>query len=334
MVHGNPHRVYAGASADGEWQVQVAEEMSSRRSFVPSLNLWLLGFFATSIVLLLLFNRWFLRTAFRAIEHSASQLVDRSPNDLRQVECDDPPSELEPLLDSINALFQRIERTLDSERNFTAHAAHELRTPLAAIRMQAQVAGRARSQQEAQVALKALLVCVDRAARMIDQLLTLARVEGALLKAATFMTVRLDRVVEQVAHDLRPALDAAGVQLELQLAPVDLAGVETGLLALVRNLVDNAIHHASDGKRVRVETIDRGREAVLIVDDAGPGIPPEDRERVFERFYRLPESGADGCGVGLSIVRCVAELHHATTAIEASPLGGLRVTVTFRKLGA
>ena len=248
---------------------------------------------------------------------------------LRPVNADDPPRELQPLLDSLNSLFSRIERTLDAERHFTAAAAHELRTPLAAVRMQAQVADRARSPQEARASLQALVSCVDRASRMVDQLLTLAHIDSLAPKSQAFVPVRIDRVIEQVVHDLSYALGQRKIRVDLQLDPATVPAIEFGVAAMVRNLIDNALQHASHGGHVLVRTFARETEVVMTVEDAGPGIPEAERAHVFERFYRLPDAKTDGCGVGLSIVQCVADAHHARVALDSVTRGGLRVTVIF-----
>ena len=328
-INGRPYCTYAQRSADGTMLIQVAEDESMRRLFRPSLAYWMVGFFLVSIALLLLVNRWVFGRAVRALDQSEQQLTDRSPLDLRPVRADDPPRELQPLLDSINGLFKRIARTLESERHFTAAAAHELRTPLAAVRMQAQVAERAHSPQEARAALKGLVSCVDRASHMVDQLLTLAHVDSLAPRYHAFVPVRLDRVIEQVVQDLSQALKGRNINVDLQLDAATVPAIEFGVAALVRNLIDNALQHAARGGHVLVRTFARETEVVLTVEDAGPGIPESERAHVFDRFYRLPDSETDGCGVGLSIVQCVAEAHHAHVALDSVTRGGLRVTVIF-----
>jgi signal transduction histidine kinase len=328
-INGRPHCVYALHSADGGMVIQVAEDESRRDAFMLSVNVWLALFLVLSSVCLLAFNRWMFSRATRALDQSAQQLVDRSVDDLRPIRPDDPPSELVPFLRSINALFGRFERTLDSERHFTAAAAHELRTPLAAVRIQAQVAERARSQREAREALRVLGLCVERASRMIDQLLTLARVETLAPDSATVARLRLDEVVEQVVRDLSHLLQAADVRLELDLQPASIQGIEFGVSALVRNLIDNAARHAPRGGAVAVSIAARDGRVLLAVEDSGPGIPDAERARVFERFYRLAGTDSEGCGVGLSIVRCVAEVHRARIELSTGRLGGLRVEVSF-----
>jgi signal transduction histidine kinase len=330
-IDGRPFCIYAARSVDGTLLIQVAEDESLRELFRPNLYYWLFGHFLVSVGLLLLLNRWVFGRAVRALDQSAQQLTDRSPLDLRPVVATDPPRELQTLLGSVNCLFSRIERTLDAERHFTAAAAHELRTPLAAVRMQAQVADRARSSAEAHTALQKLVGCVDRASRMVDQLLTLAHVESLTPNSSAFVPVRLDHVIERVVEDLSNASRTRKLDIDLQLDAATVPAIEFGVAALVRNLIDNALQHASRGGRVLVRTFAREAEVVLTIEDAGPGIPAAERLRVFERFYRLPESETDGCGVGLSIVQCVADAHRARVALDAVTRGGLRVTVIFPK---
>lgn len=329
VIDGRNYCVYTLRSADGTMLIQVAEDESLRSLFNVGLGVWEVGFFLVSIALLLSLNRWAISRAVRALDQSAQQLTDRSPQDLRPVHADNPPRELEPLLNSVNCLFSRIERTLDSERNFTAAAAHELRTPLVAVRMQAQAAARAKTPQAVRTSLNELVSCADRASHMMDQLLTLARVDTLKPTAMAFVQVRLDRVIEQVVKDLTYTLQARNVRVDLQLDAATVPGMEFGVAALVRNLIDNALQHASSGGQVLVRTFVREADVVMTVEDAGPGIPESERAHVFERFYRMPDSKTDGCGVGLSIVHTVADAHRAKVALDTVTRGGLRVTVIF-----
>lgn len=330
-IDGKPFCVYSTLTDDGKMLIQVAEEVSARAPFLLSLNQWLVAFFAVSAGGLMLLNRWMFGRATRALDQSATQLTNRSADDLRPIVADSPPRELVPLLTAINDLFGRFARALDAERHFTAAAAHELRTPLAAVRVQAQVAALARTREEAQRALVDLGLCVDRAARMIDQLLTLARLESQT-GIGTMTRLRLDDVAAHVLRDLEPLLRERRVALELELRPSEIRGLEFGVAALVRNLVDNAARFSPPCGVVRVATGASDGEAHVVVEDSGPGIPPEARERVFERFYRLDGSNGEGCGVGLSIVHCVARTHGARIALSDSRLGGLRASVSFPRL--
>ena len=124
-------------------------------------------------------------------------------------------------------------------------------------------------------------------------------------------------------------LSNARLHVDLQLDPATVPAIEFGVAAMVRNLIDNALQHAAHGGHVLVRTFARETEVVMTVEDAGPGIPEAERAHVFERFYRLPDAKTDGCGVGLSIVQCVADAHHARVALDSVTRGGLRVTVIF-----
>ena len=328
-VSGTDYKVYSLWNPDRSMLIQVAERADLREFFVGRVDRYLLLFFVVSAIGLVALNWWMFGGATRALDDAAQQLVDRTTDDPRPIVVDDPPRELRPMLEALNALFRRFARALDSERHFTAAAAHELRTPLAAVRVQAQVADRARTPKEAHAALAQLALCVDRASRMVDQLLTLAQFETTRVSPETATLVRLERLAAQVINDMTPVLRARGIAFTQDLAPASVKGLEFGLAALLRNLLDNAARYSPPEGQVRVTSGAADIEVFLAVDDSGPGIPEEERERVFERFYRLQTNGTDGCGVGLSIVQSVARAHGARVVLSDSELGGLRAAVYF-----
>jgi len=260
----------------------------------------------------------------------AGQIAGREPTRLHPVVPASAPEEIRPLVEAINGLFGRVEQTLAAERRFTADAAHELRTPLAALAAQAQVAARARDEAERQHALEQLGVGTTRAARLVDQLLTLARVDPEQAERPT-APVALDRLAEEVCADHGAQALAKDIALELDAVPATVTG-DVGLLRiLLRNLVDNAIRYTPAGGRVAVAVAaDAGVR--LSVADSGPGVPESERERVFERFSRLAGQEIEGSGLGLSIVRRIAELHGAQVGLgTAAGGGGLLVEVSFGK---
>jgi len=333
-IDGIDSRVFTLWSADRSMQIQVAERADLREFLVGRVDSYLVVFFLASTIALVLLNAWMFGRTTRSLDSAAQQLIDRAADDPRPLVVADPPRELKPMLDSINALFRRFARALDSERHFTAAAAHELRTPLAAVRVQAQVAERARSAKEANAALEQLGLCIERASRMIDQLLTLAQFETTRVSPETATVVQLEMLAAQVVNDMRPLLQARSIALSTRFGAAQVVGLEFGLAALLRNLLDNAARYCPEGGQVRVETGELNGEALLAVDDSGPGIPEDERERVFERFYRLQTNGTDGCGVGLSIVQSVARAHSARVTLSQSDLGGLRVVVLMAKESA
>jgi signal transduction histidine kinase len=292
-----------------------------------SVGVELLAFFVLTVVALLLLNRWLIGRATHALDQAAEELVRRSPGDLKPIETENPPRELVPLLRAINCLFARVGQAMATERTFSTNAAHELRTPLAAVRIQAQVAERARSSSGTHEALEQLGVCVDRASRMVDQLLMLARVGSSPIAASTMSLVDMDRLVGQVVAELGPMFAQHKIGIETRLEPAKVFGLEFALASMVRNLLENAARYTPDGGVVRVETLQEGRSTCIVVEDSGPGISVEERERVFEPFYRIPTEGVEGCGIGLSIVRSVVGVHHGQIRLAEAVLGGLRVTV-------
>ncbi|MBI4996189.1 MAG: sensor histidine kinase N-terminal domain-containing protein [Rhodocyclales bacterium] len=264
------------------------------------------------------------RHGLRPLDVVAEQIAAREPEHLDAVEPATAPEEIRPLIESINQLFGRVEQAIEAEKRFTADAAHELRTPLAALAAQAQVVLRARDPEESRHAAEQLITSSRRAARLIDQLLTLARLDP--FDTAPAGTVELDWLAAQVCAINGPLAVENGVALELDTVPTTVTGDADMLRILLRNLVDNAIRYTPAGGSVTVSVTDR----VLSVTDTGPGIPVAERERVFDRFHRLAGQEKEGSGLGLSIVARIAERHRAKIRLADGAGGvGLQVSVEF-----
>lgn len=239
------------------------------------------------------------------------------------------PEETAPLVDAINSLLDRLRAAFDAQRAFVADAAHELRSPLTALHLQLGALRHARDHAARQQAQAALAAGVERASRLVEQLLALARSEPGAAPAGR-EPVDLVELARQVLADAAATALARAIRVELQAGmPVELHGDRAALGVLMRNLVDNALRYASPGARVVVALGRDPRGAVLTVDDSGPGLTEGERERAFDRFWRRDGSAAAGSGLGLAIVRSIAERHSAQVALEQSPLGGLRATVRF-----
>lgn len=269
---------------------------------------------------------WFAtRRGLAPLDRVAEEIAARAPERLDPVAPAVAPREVRPMLDAMNALFGRVAIALDQERRFTADAAHELRTPLAAIVAQAQVARRARDDAERDHALGQIAVGAQRAGRLVDQLLTLARLDPAA--GLPLAPVRLDELAAEVCADHGAAALEKNIALELDAPePAVVAGNADMLRALLRNLLDNALRYTPAGGKVGVGvTVD-----VLAVSDSGPGIPAAERENALRRFHRLAGQETAGSGLGLSIAARIAELHGARLEL-ADGIGapGLAVRVTF-----
>ena len=271
-----------------------------------------------------------IRRGLEPLSAVASAVSARDPRRLEPIVAGNAPREVLPLVERLNALFGRIGEFMDSERRFTADAAHELRTPIAAIRAQAQVARESTEAGERQHALDQVLAGCDRAARLIEQLLTLARLDAEQWPQP-FHRCALTRIARDVLGELAQEAHARGIAVELTgEAAVTVAGDEALLRVLLRNLVDNAIRYSPAGTTVRVVTDSGAAGATLEVVDEGPGVAPQERARVLDRFYRVLGSEERGAGLGLSIVARIAALHGASLDLGEGPGGrGLSATVRF-----
>jgi two-component system OmpR family sensor kinase len=254
----------------------------------------------------------------------------RAGGDLSPVDDGGLPAEVKPLVGEINLLFDRVRLAFETQTHFVADAAHELRSPLTALKLQLQTLQRSPDGATREQAIARLAAGVDRATRLIEQLLVLAREEGRAGPAPP--KERLD-----LAETLRLAVaDAAPQAIERQQAlsldapetPCPIDGHREALRILMRNLLDNAMKYTPPGGRIEVTLQPKvdGRWQ-LSVDDSGPGIEATERERVLDRFYRVPGSEASGSGLGLAIVHTIARAHGAELALDTSPLGGLRVSL-------
>jgi len=323
-------RYFSQWDAASQFQVQIGESHEIRDELVAEIawQLLLPGLFGLPLLgLWVWLATWH---GLAPLDAVAAQIKHRDPSHLDALAPPRAPLEIKALLVALNELFQRVEQTLESERRFTADAAHELRTPLAALATQAQVAQRSSNDAEREHAIEQLRVGVDRAAHLVDQLLTLARLDPEQANA-NVQSLQLKILTEEVCAANGAA--AVSKQIGLELAAVDatVMGNSMMLQILLRNLLDNAIRYTPAGGRVKV-TLKVAESAVeLRVTDSGPGISFEERELVFQRFHR-GASGQDqiGSGLGLSIVGRIAELHGAKLALGDGDGGqGLAVSVAF-----
>jgi two-component system sensor histidine kinase QseC len=273
---------------------------------------------------------WFaVGRALRPLRAVTEAVETRRPEALDALAVAQAPQEVQPLIEALNELFSRIRHTLDSERQFTANAAHELRTPLAALKTQAQVALRADTDSSRQRALGHVVEGVDRMTRLTEQLLTLARLDPENM-ARKHWPVELTALAIQAIGLLDAATRAKNIHVSIAATrKTSVEGNADLLQVLLRNLLDNAIRYTPQGGTITL-SIQRKENAIeLAVADSGPGIPEAERERAVRRFERLGNSRSEGSGLGLSIVARIAELHGARLLLEQSDAGGLRATVRF-----
>ena len=322
-------RHYRQWNADRSLQVQVSENHHGRDELIGHIA-WRLLF--PALIGLPLLGLWVwlaTRQGLSALDGVAAQIEARAPQQLQPVVPASAPTEIRPLVQALNDLFRRVEEALEAERRFTADAAHELRTPLAALQAQLQVARRARDGAERDRSLGILQEGLTRASHLVDQMLQLARLDPER-GLPDSRPVALGEVAEAVCADLGPAILAKELDFDLVAEPqVTVVGQADWLRVLLRNLVDNAVRYTPAGGSVQVELTQVAGRPLLRVSDSGPGIPESERERVLDRFHRLHQGEIQGSGLGLSIAGRVAELHGATLTLAASPSGGLAAEVRF-----
>jgi len=329
-IDGEAWRVFAARGAERDVQVYVGERARSRASILRAVMggmLWPMG---VALPLLGLAAGWAVHRGLAPLRRLGRLLAARRAAALDPVALDATPAEIAPVVDALNGLFERVGALLESERRFTADAAHELRTPIAAIRTQAQVALAEADDARRRHALQGTLAGCDRATRLVEQLLTLARLEAS--DAPALHDMDLGALVRGVLADAAPAALARAQALELDAAPgCVVAGEPTLLAVLARNLVDNAMRYSPRGARIAVRAArDAGGRVALEVDDSGPGLAQPEIDRLGERFFRIAGTEASGSGLGWSIARRIAAVHGATLDAQRSQrLGGLAVRVRF-----
>jgi len=314
---------------DGFYEVQLGQQHAVRYALAEDATRHILIPLLGGLPLLALAIWFAVGRALRPLRTVTKAVETRQPEALDALAMPQAPQEVQPLIDALNELFARIRRTLDSERQFTANAAHELRTPLAALKTQAQVALRAEAESARQRALGHVIEGVDRMTRLTQQLLTLARLDPENM-ARKHRPVELHALAMRVAGLLTAAAHAKNIRLSIEGAREATIEGNTELLqVLLRNLLDNAIRYTPEGGAVTVSIQGEGNALALAVADSGPGIPEAERQRALHRFERLGNSRGEGSGLGLSIVARIAELHDAGFLLEQSEAGGLRASVRF-----
>ncbi len=325
---GTTYRVFSMQSR--EQIIQVAQDMAQRREIAEGLALRAAAPIAILAPLLMLVVWWVISASLEPVSRVQRQLAQREADELGEVSEAGLPDEIQPLVHELNMLFGRVRRAFDAQHSFVGDAAHELRSPLAALKLQVQGLQRAGSDAARDVAVARLNAGIDRATRLIEQLLVLARYEASVATRTKPQALDLPDIVRTAIAEAAPAARAHGIDLGMGRADdAQISGHADALHILLRNLLDNAIKYTPPGGKVDVEVVRIGDRVVLSVDDSGPGIFESERERVLDRFYRVAGTETTGSGLGLAIVKTIAELHGATLRLDRSAaLGGLRVEVS------
>ena len=329
---GDPWRVFSMSVPESGLLVQVGDQVSVRQETVSYMLVNSMWPIFLSLPMLGLIIWVSVGNGLKPLNEVAEIVERRRPGSLEPIATDGVPGEVVPMVESLNHLFRRVHHALENERRFTANAAHELRTPLAALKTQAQAKQLSDERGENAHFLAQIVEGVDRTTHLLEQLLALARADVLAQESILRGMVDLHGVTAGVLSTLagRALEKQIDLFLESDPAPVAVHGDETSLGILINNLVDNAIRYTPAGGSVGVKLSRQGGGTRLSVEDTGPGIPEDQREILFQRFQRGEGVEARGSGLGLSIVKQIAELHGAGISLsDASGEGGLAVTVSF-----
>jgi signal transduction histidine kinase len=323
---GTAYRVFSLRAGDEGATIHVGQPLADRVRLARASALRLVLPGAVLVLALVVGVGLVVRQVTQPVVRFSQSIDALQPAEPRKVAHDGLPRELSPVVRALDRLLERVQAALRHERTLTADAAHELRTPLAALRAQAQVALRATDAAERAEALQALMAGVDRATHLVNAVMTLARLDARETKSTELPVTDLAAVVRLVLEELAPAATARGIEVTFEPATDKVRGDADALAILVRNLVDNALRHA----RSRVDVTIKGddKSVRIVVSDDGPGVPAEMSQRVFDRFFRAGASDT-GAGLGLSLAQRVVELHAGSIMADRAPIGGARFTVTF-----
>jgi two-component system, OmpR family, sensor kinase len=324
-VAGVRYRVYSMQTP--RHTVQIAQDLDARQSRARALALRAVLPVALLAPLLMMAVGWLISRSLAPVERMRRQVAGRKADDLSPLPDAGLPEEVLPLVRELNALFARARLAFTAQRQFVADAAHELRSPLTALKLQAQALRRAPDD----ATITRLNEGIERAIQLLGQLLVLAREESDQADAAQWQAVELQDLARLAASEVLPDAQARGIDLGLAHSEkVTVSGQPQALEILLRNLLDNAVKYTPEGGRIDISLLLQGGAPCLVVEDSGPGISEAERERAFDRFYRVAGTSAAGSGLGLAIVKTIASRHGASVRLDRSErLGGLKVEVRF-----
>ncbi|HXC37508.1 MAG TPA: sensor histidine kinase [Burkholderiales bacterium] len=301
--------------------IQVAETFVKRETMVREMlvaTLFSELLVAAAAVGLLWFG---IGRGLAPLDRLRREIAARSPKDLRPLSVEDKPDEVQPMIAALNQLLNRLKAAIEGQQRFIANAAHQLRTPLAGLKTHAELARRQPSSVELRPLLEMIAGETGRTAHLVNQLLALARAEPEGSADSNDAPVNLLDVVSRAAQEWVPRAVAKDIDLGFELEDAWTMGEPMLMRELLANLIDNALAYTPASGTVTVRTLKRGHSSVLEVEDDGPGIAPEERARVFERFYRAQGTAGEGCGLGLAIVSEIAQRHGARVEILTAASG-------------
>jgi two-component system OmpR family sensor kinase/two-component system sensor histidine kinase QseC len=325
-LQGENWRAYGLQTADGV--IQIAQPIRVRERLARAAALRVVVPLLLLLPIMVLFVTWIVRRGLMPLRQVTAEVQRRDVRSLTALATEGLPREIAPLVAELNRLLDRLGEAFAAQRAFIADAAHELRSPLTALRLQMQLLDRAPDQAARDEAMRALRGAIERSIHLVEQLLALARSEPQETPLQ-IAAIDLATAVSMGVADTHALAMERRIDLSLESVPDLLVRADQeSIRTLVRNLVDNAVRYTPSGGRVQVRCLRLDRAALIEVIDTGPGIAPSERERVFDRFYRRAPGQESGSGLGLAIVKAIAKRHGAEVVLEDAPGGGLRACVS------
>ncbi len=315
----------------GSQVIQVAQDRAARRNMARQLALRTVSPIFVMVPILVFLVWWVVSASLAPVDRVRKQVASRQPDELGEVSDSGLPDEIVPLVRELNLLFNRVQSAFDAQRNFIADAAHELRSPLAALKLQVEGLRRANDPVASEVAIHRLASGIDRSTRLVEQLLMLARHQAAPNDAEFKEKIHLSMMVQSIVGDIWEAANSRNIDIGIVRSDYGLVlGHREAVNILVRNILDNSIKYTPVGGTVNIAIASSEQYCELVFEDSGQGVPQADRARIFDRFYRVVGASANGSGLGLAIVKTIADLHHALLTVGSSEqLGGLKVSIAF-----
>jgi two-component system sensor histidine kinase QseC len=327
-LNGEQWRVFSMYDEDWNFWLHVAESEYIRNDLARNIarQTLLPGLISLPIILLLLV--FIIRFAVQPLREIAANISTRDPKNLSPIKIDHSPKEITPVIDALNDLFIRLQDAIKREQRLTADAAHELRTPLSVIMIHTQNALAAKNDQDRNEALLELEKGMFRISRLLEQLLTLSKINPETIPVVPLDVIQL---CQNTIMELAPKIFEAGQDIELiydeKWPNIEMTGSEFLLEILIRNLIDNASRYSPADGRIRVSIQQVMDSVILLIEDSGPGVDPSDYTKLTERFYRQQQNQSTGAGLGLSLVSSIVEFHHAKMTFFKSDLGGLGIKI-------
>ncbi len=311
--------------------IQIAQDRAARRGLARNLAYRTTIPIVVMVSLLLFMVWWVVTSSLAPVNRVQQQISTREADSLDEVDINGLPNEVRPLVEELNLLLRRMRQAFDAQKNFVADAAHELRSPLSALKLQVEQLRRSNTVKERDVAVQRLVTGIDRATRLVEQLLILARQQTGLNSHNPSKPIDINQLCLTAFNDVYPLAQQKHIDMGLIQSDICFVmGHEEAIRIMLRNILDNSIKYSPELSKIDLKVELKGKLVCIHVDDCGPGIPEPHSTRVMDRFYRIPGNPVSGSGLGLSIVKTIADLHSAKIEIgKSTSLGGLAVRVTF-----